>query len=188
MKLDSSSHVKSYVWFLGLTQLDRPAHHVPVAEDTWHRLATMVRDRRDQRRMSQRDLAEAAETTDRLISALERSERTTFKPATLRKIAEALSWTPDSLQRILAGGDPVEDGEPQPDLAAALAEIRERLDVIETALGMTPGGRKRRDPAEQAATLAAENRARGDRDLEDAVLAARTVAEAVVVDEEHRPA
>lgn len=78
-----------------------------MADEPWQRLAELIRRRREERRMSQRELGEAAGTTDRLVSSIERAERTTYKPANLRAISQALSWTPDSIERILAGGEPV---------------------------------------------------------------------------------
>ncbi len=74
----------------------------------WQGLAELVRLRREERRLSQRELGLLAGTTDRLISSLERVERTTFSPAMLRAISTALGWTPDSAQHVLDGGEPVE--------------------------------------------------------------------------------
>jgi transcriptional regulator with XRE-family HTH domain len=86
-----------------------------MADEPWQRLAELVRLRREERRLSQRELGTAAGTTDRLISDIERAARTNYEPATLRAVSRALGWTPDSISTILAGGDPNGDqssGEP----------------------------------------------------------------------------
>lgn len=81
------------------------------SQEAWQKLADLLRERREEQGLSQRDLADAAGTTDRLISAIERTERTTFKPHKLRAIAKAVGWTGDSVNRILTGKEPVDASE-----------------------------------------------------------------------------
>lgn len=106
-----------------------------MADEPWQALAELVRRRREERRMSQRDLATAAGTTDRLISSIERAERTTYKPRLLRDIAASLGWTPDSIQAILGGGAPTDAQPPsQPTMAERLAKLEHELAALKAEL------------------------------------------------------
>lgn len=77
-----------------------------MSDEPWSRLADHVRRRREELHLSQQQLGEAAGTTGRLISDIERQARTNFEPATLRAVARALGWTPNSVKLILAGEEP----------------------------------------------------------------------------------
>lgn len=99
-----------------------------MADEPWTRLAELVRRQREQRHLSQRDVAIAAGTTDRLISSIERAERTTYKPQNLRAVSEALGWTASSIDQILSGGDPT------PTEARAATSVEDRLTQLEAEL------------------------------------------------------
>jgi transcriptional regulator with XRE-family HTH domain len=98
-----------------------------VTDGPWLRLAELVRLRREERHLSQRQLGADAGTTDRLISDIERAVRENYEPATLRAVARALGWTPDSIDLIKTGGDPVEAD-------VGDASMDERMDRLEAAL------------------------------------------------------
>lgn len=113
-----------------------------MADEAWNRLAELIRTRREDRRMSQQELASAAGTTDRFIRSVEKAERETFNRGTLRTIADVLGWTPDSIGRILEGGEPevAQSGESK-SLEEMFADLDERLKAVEKILqdaAMTP--------------------------------------------------
>lgn len=110
-----------------------------MVDEPWLRLAELVRRRREQRHLSQRQVAVAAGTTDRLISSIERAERTTYKPQNLSAVAVALGWTPDSAERILRGEPPVDDThEPVDPHEARLDKLERELAALRAELGLPP--------------------------------------------------
>jgi transcriptional regulator with XRE-family HTH domain len=98
-----------------------------MADEAWQRVATQVRSRRNDRRMSQQELASAAGTTDRLIRSIEKAERTTYLRPTLRAVSEALGWSADSIDRILNGQTPIVLDAP---LDASPADLRAEVDRL----------------------------------------------------------
>lgn len=83
------------------------AHYWRVPETAdFERLAERVRARRHELGLTQSALATDAGATDRLIRSIELGEERNRHPGTLRAIAAALGWTPDSIDRILAGEEP----------------------------------------------------------------------------------
>jgi transcriptional regulator with XRE-family HTH domain len=95
----------------------------------WARVAEQVKVRREDLGLTQRQVAIAAGTTDRYISAIERAERDTYQQKTLRAIARALGWQSGSIDLILAGGDPVPAAE-----VTATRTIEERVTALEAEL------------------------------------------------------
>lgn len=100
-----------------------------MADERWQRLADRVKSRRYDMHLTQTMLAREARTSDRTIGALERAEHGTYQASTLRSISIALGWTPDSIDRVLAGEQPVEatDNAAAPDLAAQVAILQREL-------------------------------------------------------------
>jgi transcriptional regulator with XRE-family HTH domain len=98
-----------------------------MADEAWKRVATQVRSRRNDRRMSQQELASAAGTTDRLIRSIEKAERTTYLRPTLRAVSEALGWSADSIDRILNGQTPIVLDAP---IDATPADLRAEVDRL----------------------------------------------------------
>jgi transcriptional regulator with XRE-family HTH domain len=95
-----------------------------MADEPWQRLAELVRLRREELHLSQRQVGVTAGTTDRLISDIERAARENYEPATLRAVARALGWTAYSIRDILTDGNPtLSDGTPE--------STTERLDRLE---------------------------------------------------------
>lgn len=105
--------------------------------DPWEFVAALVRQRRIDLGMSQRALGTAAGTTDRLVSDIERADRTTYSEAKLRGISRALGWTPDSIERILNGGRPVEEQPAAaPSMDERIAALEAKLDDVTELLGV----------------------------------------------------
>jgi transcriptional regulator with XRE-family HTH domain len=74
--------------------------------DGWERLASAVIARRVELGMHTRQaLAEATGLTARSLSDIERARRTSYDPATLARVEQALQWLPGTVDRILAEGD-----------------------------------------------------------------------------------
>lgn len=76
------------------------------ADEAWSRLATYVRARRTERRMSQAQLGAASGTSETTVRHLEGKVRQTFSAETLQAICRALGWTSDSADRIMHGDEP----------------------------------------------------------------------------------
>lgn len=75
----------------------------------WERLAKLVRARRKQLRMTQAQLGAESGTSEPTVRHLEAQVRQTFSDDTLIAISKALGWSPDSIDRVLAGNEPVVD-------------------------------------------------------------------------------
>lgn len=114
--------------------LDGSGHTHLVTDEPWQRLAELVRLRREERRLSQRQLGTKAGTTDRLISDVERAVRQNYEPSTLRAVARALDWSPHSIDRILAGGDPEEADTDEQSMAERMDRMEAALDRFSSAL------------------------------------------------------
>lgn len=105
-----------------------------MTDEPWQRLAELVRLRREERRLSQRQLGADAGTTDRLISDIERAVRVNYEPATLRAVARALGWTPDSVDLIRDGGEPEEADIDEPSVGERMERMEAALDRLAGAL------------------------------------------------------
>lgn len=57
---------------------------------------------------SQRAFAEAHPFSERTVSAIESHERHSYARATISHLERALRWAPGSVDRVLGGGDPIE--------------------------------------------------------------------------------
>lgn len=78
-------------------------------QEAWDRVAVAVRNRRDILNLTQE---EAAELTDGRVSTpnwrvVEAAGRLSYRRPTLLGVCSALEWTPDSIERILRGQEPV---------------------------------------------------------------------------------
>jgi len=147
-----------------------------VTDDGWARLGEAIRDRRRALGMSQLELAQAAGISEAMLRVIERARRTNVRPATLGAVARALGWTRDSVDRVLAGGDPVLDEDRDRSVAELKrqdAELQARLDEVERDL------RARLDEIERDLGLDAESRARRNRISARAAAAASAARRAV---------
>jgi len=97
-----------------------------------------VRARRSELLMSQAELAAAAGVSLSTVRAIESGRRTSLRASNRRAIARALGWEPESIDVILAGGDPIpaQHQPAQRSVADQLAELRARLDRLEEMLGI----------------------------------------------------
>jgi transcriptional regulator with XRE-family HTH domain len=77
-----------------------------VSRPAWPRLGRLVRERREALRISQGAAGLSASTWRKVEKAVDPP----YRRSTLLAIAGALRWAPESIDRILAGGDPVETG------------------------------------------------------------------------------
>lgn len=148
-----------------------------MTDDGWARLGEAIRDRRRALGMSQLELAQAAGISEAMLRVIERARRTNVRPVTLGAVARALGWTRDSVDRVLAGGDPVLDEDRDrsvAELKRQVAELQARLDEVERDL------RARLDEVERDLGLDAESRARRDRISARAAAAASTAARRAV--------
>lgn len=137
----------------------------------WGRLGDTVVTRRVRLGMrSQKEFAARSGLSLRLISDLERGNRSSYDPSTFARLEKALDWVPGSVQVVLGGGDPVPAGESapaqiylDPRSLERYGDDQELLALIESA-GLSPADkfraalRVRRRRAEQHAELVAELR------------------------------
>lgn len=72
-------------------------------------LRQAIRNRREELRLTQEEAAAAAGISASAWRSIEARGHTSLRPSTARGVAEALRWTPDSVDRILAGGEPEEE-------------------------------------------------------------------------------
>jgi transcriptional regulator with XRE-family HTH domain len=119
-----------------------------MTEWPWARVAEQVRARRQDLHMSQRELADVAGTTDRLIGAIERAERDSYQDRTLRAVSTALGWSPDSIELICVGAEPVVrdlPAAPSADVATELQALRDQVgrltDLVEQMVSQRAGRR-----------------------------------------------
>jgi transcriptional regulator with XRE-family HTH domain len=80
--------------------------HLVGADEDWRGLASALRLRREQLRLTQQALADRAQVGVAGIKTFESGKVHSRYPATLTSVAIALGWTPDSPRRVLAGEDP----------------------------------------------------------------------------------
>lgn len=59
-------------------------------------------------RHSQAKVGAASGTSERTVRLIEKAERDSYQSSTLRAISQALAWTPESIELILEGGEPIE--------------------------------------------------------------------------------
>ena len=71
--------------------------------DPWQRVAEAIRDRRLTLRRTQQEMSEAAGVSLATWRLLETAGRERYQGLTLRGVTSALGWTPDAIDRLLAG-------------------------------------------------------------------------------------
>jgi len=78
-----------------------------MAEDGWKRLGTRIVQRRTELGMrTTKALAEKSRLTSRTLGDMENGRRTNYGPATKAAVEIALQWGADSINQIVAGGEP----------------------------------------------------------------------------------
>lgn len=121
-------------------------------DEAWTRLAGAVRARRDELGLKQVELAERAGLSEPTVRVIEGARRSSYQRSTLRALATALGWTPDSADRVLRGDQPLILDPSIDDRIAALEarlglssaapdgrSIEERLDDLERLAESQPG-------------------------------------------------
>jgi transcriptional regulator with XRE-family HTH domain len=124
-------------------------------DNMWEEVAKHVISRMKDLGMSQAELVRASALSDPLVRGLMRgTPRGNPKETNLIKASMALGWSPDSIDRILVGGEPVLSfavGRPDDDLRAQLDELRQEGRVTRAMI---------RDLTERSALLLAAVEAR----------------------------
>jgi hypothetical protein len=146
-----------------------------MTEHNWSVVATAIAERMDELAWDQATLVRVSGLSDPFVRGMMNgTPRGSPRPANLRRLAIGLGWTPDSIDRLLAGEDPVENGtqlpnhtDPQADLIARMerfmAFAQERRADIDQMLARIE---RLQDTAVQAVNAVA--------DLGEAVLEQRT--------------
>lgn len=96
------------------------------------RLRDFVEARRKELGLSPTKLAEATGVTLQGLAPIRRGEVKRYQERLTGPLCAALGWTPDSIERILAGGDPAYADLPEPVLAIDVAEDLEDLRQVVT--------------------------------------------------------
>lgn len=99
----------------------------------WQRLGSYVRSERARLGGNRRSLAafaKAAGVSRTTLDSIEHARKDNYDPATLATLEHALGWRPGSIDRILAGGRPEYDDDP--DLTA----------VVDAWPKLSPGSRR----------------------------------------------
>lgn len=73
----------------------------------WRRLARYVRDRRDDLGMTQEDVRAAGGPSTATMRLLEGALQESYQPVILQRLEKVLGWRRNSVQAVLAGGEPV---------------------------------------------------------------------------------
>jgi transcriptional regulator with XRE-family HTH domain len=79
-------------------------------DDEWVRLGAAVREAREAKGLKQAQLGEAVGVGATTIANIERARTRAITP-TLRSVARVLDWPPDTIETVLAGGEPPAPGD-----------------------------------------------------------------------------
>lgn len=101
--------------------------------DRSQHLADRVEARRVELGYTISALAEATGLTQQALKNVRNGERRRYQDRLTLPLTAALRWSSDSIDRLLAGEEPIDLGAPAP---AASASIEERLDRLEAKIGM----------------------------------------------------
>ena len=77
----------------------------------WEHLARLVRERRAELGLTQREVHSVGGPSPATLYQLESGHRGSYRPHILRRLERALGWGAGSVRRVLAGGLPLLDGE-----------------------------------------------------------------------------
>lgn len=95
-------------------------------DQRWQAVAAHVAEAMTARALSQADLADASGVSAYTVRRVMHGETGNYRPDRLRKISRALGWSADSIERILAGGEP----EPMA-TATAEQEVEELRGIVD---------------------------------------------------------
>lgn len=96
-----------------------------MSQQDWQLLGRRVRERREALRLSQGAAGISASTWRKV----EHASEPPYRRSTLLAIAQVLRWTPESIDLVLGGGEPVE-ATPH-DVAPTSSSVEDRLDALE---------------------------------------------------------
>jgi len=112
--------------------------HVSASIEITEEVSGAVRERRESLRLSQNDAAARAGLSAGIWNMLENGRRESIRARTAKQIAEALGWTPDSIERLARGEEPVEAMPERPAVYASTADgapLSEReLAIVKSAV------------------------------------------------------
>lgn len=126
----------------------------------WKRLGRLMRDAREQAGLNRKDFADLAGVSEKAVYNAEKGDPPSRQqPPTLVKIAAGHGWKPESIQRILDGGEPIlreqsAPAAPTPQSLAEhpdLAELMMRVHEFGRVCASLGGSREARDDFEAAA-------------------------------------
>ena len=90
---------------------DRGRAAGPDEPGAWQHLARLVRERRAELGLTQREVHSVGGPSPATLYQLESGHRGSYRPHILRRLERALGWGAGSVRRVLAGGLPLLDGE-----------------------------------------------------------------------------
>lgn len=96
------------------------------SEEDWKRVANAVRQRRNDRRWTQMDIATRGPLSLDRVQHIEGARSTRYSPRTITNLERALDWERGSVQAILDGGEPTPKGEAAPTLGPRRNEAQAR--------------------------------------------------------------
>jgi DNA-binding XRE family transcriptional regulator len=79
--------------------------------DAWNHLGRLVRERRAELGLTQREVHSVGGPSPATLYQLESGHRGSYRPHILRRLERALGWGAGSVRRVLAGGLPLLDGD-----------------------------------------------------------------------------
>lgn len=96
-------------------------------DERWQRVGVAVRDRMRELGLNQKDVTAASGISAETIRPIRQGRPGNYSAKTKSRVAMALSWRPDSIDRILDGDDPVpvERGDPDAGLYLTPDEAKE---------------------------------------------------------------
>lgn len=98
---------------------------------TWTHLGQILKQRREQLRMTQQDVADAGDISLAIVQMLEGGRKESYRGTTLAALSTALRWEHDAITRLLNGADP--DELPTVDYPTEMTE-GEKLDQVTETL------------------------------------------------------
>ncbi|MEU8316669.1 MULTISPECIES: helix-turn-helix transcriptional regulator [Actinomycetes] len=108
-------------------------------ERDWSRLGRVMAEAREALKLTQVEVAERIGVSRTPIQSIERGDTRAKITGTMRGYAQLLGWTPESIDRVLAGGEPLmrsADGGAQPAPSRADAAVEPPLPpVLRAELG-----------------------------------------------------
>ncbi|GAA2606824.1 hypothetical protein GCM10010399_42200 [Dactylosporangium fulvum] len=88
--------------------------HVSSDQAAWDHLGRLIRERRAELGLTQREVHSVGGPSPATLYQLESGQRGSYRPHILRRLERALGWGAGSVRRILAGGLPALDGDAEP--------------------------------------------------------------------------